>query len=251
MKPLRTILLLPLMLALVAAIAACGGDDAPTDEEYFQRMDAVDKEVDSEFENVNCGEESTAADCATGFGDAIGSAETKYDGVTPSDDAKDEHDELVAAIGELRENIEGAEFQDDDPPDAFFEIFDTTRVDSAFCALQDLTDSKNIEADVGCDAGGEEGPDPATLEPVETTEVLMQDFAFDPPHIQVTAGDTVTWEQGSDPAPHNASADDESFSFDPIDEEGGTGEATFDEAGVFPYSCDVHPEMRGQVTVVE
>ena len=251
MKPLRTLLLLPLMLALVAALAACGGDDAPTDQEYFTEMDAVDKEVDAQFEDVSCDEENTAQECATAFGGGVSFAETRYGDVTPAEDAKEEHEELVSAITELNGAIEGAEFQADDPPDAFFEVFDTTRVDTAFCAIQDLADSKNIEADVGCDAG--ESVDPSTLEPVESTEVLIQDFNFDPPHIQVTVGDTVTWTQGADGDPHTATATDDAKTFDTgtLTDEGETGDVTFDEAGVFPYFCEIHPEMLGQVTVVE
>jgi plastocyanin len=242
--------LLPVLLAVIAVVAACGGDNAPTDEEYFRKMDEVDKEVDTLFEDIKCDEDSTAAECATAFGDSVGSAETKYDAVTPAEDAKEEHEELVAAIAELRGNINDAEFQDDDPADAFFEIFDTTRADAAFCAVQDLADSKSIEADVGCGAGNS-GPDPATLEPVEATDVLIEDFSFDPPHIQVSVGDTVTWEQGIDGAPHNATADDESFVTDNLTDEGDSEDVTFNEAGVFPYVCSIHPEMLGQVTVVE
>ena len=252
MKPFRMILLLPLLLAVVAALAACGGDDAPTDEEYFQRMDEIDKEVDAKFEGVSCEEDNTAEECATAFGEGVTFAETEYDAVTPSEDAKEEHEELVAAITELNDAIEGAEFQADDPPDAFFEVFDTTRVDDAFCAIHDLAVEKGIEADVGCDEA-DDAPDPATLEPVETTDVLIQDFNFDPPHIQVTAGDTVTFTQGADGDPHTATATDDAKTFDTgtLSDEGETGDVTFDEAGVFPYFCEIHPEMLGQVTVVE
>lgn len=252
MKPNRLLLLFPLLLALVTTLAACGGDDAPSDEEYFRKMDEVDKEVDAQFENISCDEASSAKQCATGFTDGVSFAEPLYDDVKPSDDAKDEHEELVAAIKELREKLEGSadDFTDDDPADAFFEsdAFDTTRADAAFCAIQDLADAKNIEADVGCDQAP---PDPATLEPVETTDVLIQDFNFDPPHIQVTVGDTVTFTQGADGEPHNAAADDESFGTANLTDEGESEDVTFDEAGVVPYFCEIHPEMRGQVTVVE
>jgi plastocyanin len=249
----RLILALIVLLAITAAVGACGGDDAPTDAEYFQKMDDVDKEVDQQFDALCEGDEVTAKQCAADFSAGVSFAETKHKDVTPSDDAKDEHEELVAALTELREKLDGAEedFTDDDSADAFFEsgVFDTERVDAAFCAIQDLADTKNIEADVGCDSG--ESVDPSTLEPVETTDVLIQDFAFDPPHIQVSVGDTVTWTQGTDGAPHTATADDESFDTGNLTDEGESGDTTFDEAGVFPYFCAIHPEMRGQVTVVE
>jgi len=253
MRQTRLLLVFPLLLALVVALAACGGDDAPSDEEYFRKMDEVDKEVDAQFENINCDENTTAKQCATGFADGVSFAEPKYEDVKPSDDAKDEHEELVAAIKELREKLEGAEgdFTDDDPAEAFFEsdAFDTTRADAAFCAIQDLADQKNIEADVGCDTG--ESVDPSTLPPEEATEVLIQDFAFDPPHIQVAAGDTVTWTQGADGAPHTATADDDTFDSGNLEDEGDTFEFTLEDPGEYSYFCEIHPEMLGLVTVTE
>jgi len=122
-------------------------------------------------------------------------------------------------------------------------------VDEAFCAIQSIADDKGIEADVGCPEN--EGVDPSTLEPVEETEVLIEGFAFEPPHIQVSVGDTVTWTQGADDAPHTATADDDSFDSDTLEDEGATFEFTFEEAGEFPYSCAIHPDMLGLVTVVE
>jgi plastocyanin len=231
-------------------MACGGGDDGPSLEEYIRRMDELDKEVDALRQDVACAEDSTAAQCADAYGGLLSSAETLYANVTPAEEAQAEHDELVAAFRELGDNIAAEDFQADDPLDAFIEVFDTARVDAAFCAIQDIADENNIEADVGCNAV-EAGPDPATLPPEETTDVLMEGFAFNPPHIQINVGDTVTWTQGADPEPHNAVAEDESFSFDPILDDGGTGEATFDEAGVYPYFCEVHTTMRGKVTVVE
>jgi plastocyanin len=246
----RLILVLPLLLALVAALlAACGGDSAPSDEEYFRKMDEIDKELDTQFDNIDCDETSTAKECATGFGDAVSVAVTKHSDVKPSDAAKDENEELVAALKELSDKIESAEFQDADTPDAFFEIFDTERVDDAFCAIQDLADEKNIEADVGCAVS--EAVDPSTLPPVEATEVLIENFAFDPPHIQVAAGDTVTWTQGADGAPHTATADDDTFDSGNLTDEGETFEFTFDDPGEYSYFCELHPEMLGLVTVTE
>jgi plastocyanin len=252
MRQTRLLLVFPLLLALVLALAACG-DDAPTDEEYFRRMDEVDKEVDERFDPLCEGEDATAKQCATEFGDALSATETQYEDVSPAEDAKDEHEELVAAIKESRENIESAaeEFSDDDPVDAVFEsdAFDFTRVDAAFCAIQDLADEKQIEADVGCGVD-EEAVDPATLPAEATTEVFIEEFVFDPPHIEVAVGDTVTWTEGADPEPHTATADDETFDSGVL-EEGDTFEFTFEEAGEFSYFCEIHPEMLGLVTVTE
>jgi plastocyanin len=255
MKFPRIIVALIALLTVTAAVAACGGDDALSDQEYFQRMDAIDKTTDSRFEAEVFGVEN--ANAKTGgqaFVNIASDVRDQVDKLKPSDDAKNAHEELVAALGEFVNKGEGAidELSEDDPVEAFFEneAFDSTRVDNAFCAIQDLADAKNIDADVGCDTG-EEGVDPSTIEPVEATAVSIQDFAFDPPHIQVSVGDTVTWTQGTDGAPHTATADDESFDTGNLTDEGATGEVTFDEAGEFSYHCEIHPEMLGLVTVVE
>jgi plastocyanin len=255
MKFPRIIVALIALFTVTAAVAACGGDDALSDQEYLQRMDAIDKTTDSRFEAEVFGvEDANAKTGGQAFVNIASDVRDQVDKLKPSDDAKNAHEELVAALGEFVTKGEGAidELSEDDPVEAFFEndAFDSTRVDNAFCAIQDLADAKNIDADVGCDTG-EEGVDPSTLEPVETTEVSIQDFAFDPPHIQVSVGDTVTWTQGTDGAPHTATADDESFDTGNLTDEGESADATFDEAGVFPYFCAIHPEMRGQVTVVE
>ena len=81
--------------------------------------------------------------------------------------------------------------------------------------------------------------------------MLIEDFEFQPAHIQVTAGDKVMWTMGSDPDPHAVTADDESFDSDALPDEGDTFEFTFNEAGEFSYFCEIHPEMLGLVTVVE
>jgi plastocyanin len=255
MTPTRLLLSLPLLLALVAALsAACGGDDAPTDEEYFQQMDATDKEVDERFGSLCETEEVTGRQCATEFADAASFALTEYEGITPAEDAKDEHEELVAAIGEFRDNAETAseDLPEDAPAEEFFTsgALDDTRVNDAFCAIQAIADEKQIEADVGCGEPDEESVDPSTLPAEATTEVLIQDFAFDPPHIEVQVGDTVTWTQGTDEEPHTATADDETFDSGVL-EEGDTFPFTFTEAGEFSYFCEIHPEMLGLVTVTE
>ncbi len=84
--------------------------------------------------------------------------------------------------------------------------------------------------------------------------VNIQGFAFTPADLTVSAGTTVRWTQ-SDSALHtvtssvpdaaNAGAVFRSESL-------GAGEAfsfTFSESGVFPYFCEIHPRMRGMVTV--
>lgn len=254
MRQTRLPLLFPLLLALAVALSAtCGGDEALSDEEYFRKMDEIDKDSDTRFDEEVFGAEGLNAKTgAQAFINVAAYIRDEVDKLKPPDDAKDAHEEIVAAIDEYVTTGEGAidELSEDDPVEAFFEneAFDDTRVSDAFCAVQDIADQKNIDADVGCDSG--ESVDPSTLPPVEATEVLIQDFVFDPPHIQVTVGDTVTWTQGTDEEPHTATADDGTFDTGNLTE-GETGEFTFEEAGEFSYLCEPHPEMLGLVTVVE
>jgi plastocyanin len=84
----------------------------------------------------------------------------------------------------------------------------------------------------------------------QATMVSIEDFQFNPPTIEITAGSEVTWTNNG-PSPHTATADDGStFDSGRLDP-GGTFSHTFDTAGDFPYHCDFHPDMTGTVTVVE
>ena len=253
----RLLLTLPLLLALVAALAACGGDDALSDQEYFQKMDEIDKDLDTQFEEVFAAEDATASDLQDGFTAAVDSAREQYGDVQPPKDLEDEHEELLAAIDDFGEALGAVEIAADAPAEEFEAVFGedavseaNQRVTDAFCAIQDVADEKQIEADVGCDSG-DEGIDPATLPPVEQTDVLIENFAFDPPHIQVSVGDTVTWTQGADGTPHTVTADDGAFDSGNLADEGDDFPFTFEEAGEYPYFCSIHPDMLGQVTVTE
>lgn len=253
----RLLLAIPLLLGLMAALAACGGDDALSDEEYFRKMDEIDKTLDTRFEEeVFADETATAKDGATTFKSVVDDAEGLYDAVKPPKELEDEHQEIVAAFANFGEKLgPAAERAEDDAP--IFALFEdeelvpaNERLTAAFCAIQDAADARGIEADVGCDTG-DEAVDPSTLPPVETTDVLMEGFAFDPPHIQVSVRDTVTWEQGVDPEPHTATADDDTFDSGNLADEGETFEFTFEEPGEYSYFCELHPEMLGLVTVTE
>jgi plastocyanin len=81
----------------------------------------------------------------------------------------------------------------------------------------------------------------------QVTTIAIQNFAFDPPSIEVPAGTTVTW-RNDDSAPHTATALDGAFDTGQIDQ-GQEGQFTFDQAGTFDYRCDFHPQMHGTVVV--
>src|SRR5829696_1210878 len=78
-------------------------------------------------------------------------------------------------------------------------------------------------------------------------EVSIVDFAFQPMAIFVGAGQTVEWTNTGN-ADHTVDSDTEIFESDIIDP-GETYRYTFDDPGIFPYHCDIHPHMRGMVVV--
>jgi plastocyanin len=79
------------------------------------------------------------------------------------------------------------------------------------------------------------------------TDVSIVDFAFQPMAIFVGQGETVEW-MNTGNAQHTVDSDTEVFESDVLDP-GETFSYTFDVSGIFPYHCDIHPQMRGMVIV--
>ncbi|HEU5062286.1 MAG TPA: cupredoxin family copper-binding protein [Solirubrobacterales bacterium] len=86
-------------------------------------------------------------------------------------------------------------------------------------------------------------------EAAKSEKVEIIEFTYQPDPVVVQAGGKVIW-QNQDAAPHTATADDESWDTGTI-EKGKTGSETFKEPGAFAYYCEIHPDMRGTVEVVE
>lgn len=110
---------------------------------------------------------------------------------------------------------------------------------SAFAAAALLV----LTACGGDDAGG--GPEA----PRRTDRVsLPKSYRFDPEHISVATGTTVTWTNDDD-FPHDVTLLDgtkEKVSL-PV---GKSGTITFAQAGTFRYECSIHPQqMQGTVVV--
>ena len=81
--------------------------------------------------------------------------------------------------------------------------------------------------------------------------VSIKDYKFDPPHITVKRGQTVTWVNREKRQFHSVwfeSLDAEEPDYLFADE---TYERSFPETGSFDYRCGPHPEMTGSVTVIE
>lgn len=88
---------------------------------------------------------------------------------------------------------------------------------------------------------------PATAAWAQEASVSIEDLFFDPATIEVEVGTTVTWTNNGE-VDHTATAEDDTFDSG-IMEPGATYSFTFEQEGEYDYLCEVHPDMRGTVTV--
>jgi plastocyanin len=91
------------------------------------------------------------------------------------------------------------------------------------------------------------GPTSAKPPKAETVKVTIQKMKFSPAAVSVRAGDTVTW-TNNDQHDHTVDAADGSFTSGTISP-GETFSRQFTKAAAVPYTCTLHPRMRGTVTV--
>lgn len=86
-------------------------------------------------------------------------------------------------------------------------------------------------------------------EAASAEKVKIVEFTYQPDPVTVQVGGKVIW-QNEDTAPHTATADDGSFDTGTL-EQGKLKSETFKQAGTYPYFCEIHPDMRGTIEVVE
>lgn len=84
---------------------------------------------------------------------------------------------------------------------------------------------------------------------VRAEKVEIVEFTYQPDPVTIEEGGKVIW-TNRDSAPHTATADDGSFDTGTI-ETGKLKSESFKQPGSYPYFCEIHPEMRGTVEVVE
>lgn len=72
-------------------------------------------------------------------------------------------------------------------------------------------------------------------------------FEFDPDTLTIQVGTTVTWGNAAGTS-HTSNSDEAVWGSGTLNE-GDEFSFTFDEAGTFPYFCQVHPTMRGTIIV--
>ncbi len=108
------------LLALGTIAAACGGDDELSLEEYFQRLEAIDADVDAKFEALfenfpDEGEEELFSneenlpflkELFAGFPVILTDALDALEELNPPSEAEDAHDEFLATGRELLEVFE-------------------------------------------------------------------------------------------------------------------------------------------------
>jgi len=81
----------------------------------------------------------------------------------------------------------------------------------------------------------------------QDTTVRIKNFMFMPMAVTIHAGETVKWEN-LDEEPHTVTSETGLFRSGGIDG-GGTFRFTFARPGVYKYTCSIHPQMIGTITV--
>jgi plastocyanin len=94
---------------------------------------------------------------------------------------------------------------------------------------------------------------PATTSRVTMTKTVNvresnNRYAFTPAKINVKAGTTVRWKNGTDAA-HTVTGKGSWASYNKPLASGKTVSYTFKKAGTYKYYCTIHPYMTGTVTV--
>jgi len=88
---------------------------------------------------------------------------------------------------------------------------------------------------------------PQTTNSLSANKVSIKNFAFDPANITIKAGSIVRWVNG-DTVPHRIQFEDKHISAF-ILAPSNSWSQKFNEPGVYPYICLIHPEMHGTVIV--
>jgi plastocyanin len=80
-----------------------------------------------------------------------------------------------------------------------------------------------------------------------TATIQIDNFAFTPIDLTVTAGTTVTWKNADD-SPHRIAAKNGAYSSAALDTDDSYSH-TFATPGVYQYFCSIHPYMVGKIVV--
>ena len=97
------------------------------------------------------------------------------------------------------------------------------------------------------------GSIPARPAAATTSRVVLAEMRYNPPHLEITLGDSVLWEAADDG--HTVTASDGSFDSSPrgLMAEGDEYRYRFRAPGTYTYFCRIHQGkgMRGDIVVVD
>ncbi len=79
--------------------------------------------------------------------------------------------------------------------------------------------------------------------------VTIQDFSFQPADVTAKVGEDITW-TNKDNVTHTVTLDDNSVDSGNL-ANGATFIHPFTAAGTFPYHCNIHPSIKGTITVTQ
>lgn len=80
------------------------------------------------------------------------------------------------------------------------------------------------------------------------SQVVIENFTFNPDVLTVPVGTEVTWENEDD-IPHTVTSDDKTTIASSLLDTGDRFTYTFTKPGTFSYFCSVHPMMTAKVVV--
>lgn len=155
-------------LAGMLGLAACGGDDALSAEDYYKKMGEVSAEVEKKLDENNAAtpeseDPEAFKDFVVGAFDknipTIEDGVKKIEELSPPTDIKVKHETFVTALKAQIESLKKfkEQIEDTDPEglEAVLSTFDTDTVqaasDAACTALQEDATSRNIDVDLDCD----------------------------------------------------------------------------------------------------
>ena len=115
--------------------------------------------------------------------------------------------------------------------------------------VDEASDTTEAPADT-TEAPTEEAPaDDAPAAEGDAVTVEIGDFVFEPTPIEITAGQSIVWENVHTQA-HTATGNgDADFNTQNIAAGESSDPVPFEEAGTFTYICALHPFMEGTVEV--
>ena len=82
--------------------------------------------------------------------------------------------------------------------------------------------------------------------PVNTNQISINNFVFNPPVITVSPGTQVTWTNNNS-VTHTVTSDENKFNSSIAP--GNSFNFVFQDTGTFSYHCSIHTNMTGQVIV--